>query len=142
MTIAHSTSQLSTATKLKVGCIIVKDDRIISIGYNGTPSGDDNNCEEYNDEGVLMTKETVIHAEANAIAKLAKSSESANGSIMFCTHSPCLSCAKTILVSGISEVYYSTDYRCSNGLKFLLDHNIRVQKIGWEEKLNWRDKCE
>ena len=112
MAVAETYASLSTAVRLKVGAIVVKDDRIISIGYNGMPSGWDNNCEDEvvdsfaGFEGAihntrLRTKPEVLHAETNAIAKLAKSNESGLGATMFITHAPCLDCAKLIYQSGI-----------------------------------------
>ena len=133
MDVAKRFAQLSTAERLKVGSIIVKDDRIISIGYNGTPAGWDNECEyaDYMDDGdfVLRTKPEVIHAEANAIAKLAKSSESGDGSIMFLTHSPCMDCAKQIFTAGIKKVYFGNNYRSDDGINFLKKCNVEVEKI-------------
>ena len=113
-------AECSTARRLHVGAIVVKDDRIISIGYNGMPSGWDNNCEDMFiiqdeispnvfslDKRVeLKTKPEVLHAETNAIAKLAKSNESGLGASMFITHAPCLDCAKLVYQSGINSVYY------------------------------------
>jgi len=122
-------SQLSTAKRLQVGAIIVKDDRIISIGYNGMPSGWTNEC-EYETENGLVTKDEVIHAEANAIAKLAKSSDSGQDATMFCTHAPCIHCAKMIYTSGISKVYYKQKYRTDDGLDFLNKCNVIVEYIG------------
>jgi dCMP deaminase len=106
MAVAETYASLSTAVRLKVGAIVVKDNRVISIGYNGMPSGWDNNCEDeiqYPDaEGItLKTKPEVLHAETNAIAKLARSSESGLSVAMFVTHAPCLDCAKLIYQSGI-----------------------------------------
>jgi len=121
-------SQLSTAKKLQVGAIIVKDDRIISIGYNGMPSGWTNECEHETENG-LITKDEVIHAEANAIAKLAKSSESGQDSVMFCTHTPCIHCAKMIYTSGIKKVYYKEQYRSTDGLEFLQKCNVTFENI-------------
>lgn len=125
----------STAIRKKVGAVIVKDDRIISIGYNGMPSGWDNNCEDekYEEDGfhvTLKTKPEVLHAESNAIAKLAKSSESGDGAAIFITCAPCLDCAKLIYQSGIKEVYYDEDYKSSDGVNFLNKcSDIKVQKI-------------
>jgi len=118
-------ASLSTANKLKVGSIIVKDQRIISIGINGTPSGWDNTCEDCNNK----TKPEVSHAEQNAILKLAKSNESGHGAVMFITHSPCMECAKSIYGTGISRVYYRHDYRDDSGILFLKKCNIPVKKI-------------
>ena len=112
--VARIYGQLSTATRLKVGCIIVKDDRIISIGYNGMPSGGSNVCEE---DG--HTKPEVFHAETNAISKLAKSTESGQGAYMFCTFAPCVDCAKLILQSGIKEFHFEHRYKSNAGLDLI-----------------------
>ena len=112
--VARVYGSLSTAERLKVGCIIVKDDRIISIGYNGMPSGASNVCEE---DG--KTNPAVIHAEANAITKLAKSTESGQDSYMFCTYAPCVNCAKLIMQSGIIKYYYEFDYKNDDGISLL-----------------------
>lgn len=122
--VAERFAQLSSAKRLQVGAIVVKDDRIISIGYNGMPSGWDNVCEH---EG--KTKPEVLHAESNAVAKLAKSSESGLGATIFVTHSPCIDCAKLIYQSGISNVYYKTSYRNDDGIKFLKKSNVEITKI-------------
>ena len=129
MRAAHIYAELSSARRLKVGALIVKDDRIISIGYNGQPSGWDNNCEVELEDGSLKTKPTVLHAEMNAISKLAKSSESGDGSSIFITHAPCMDCAKMIYQSGITNVYYATDYRDIAGKDFLKQCGIRVEQI-------------
>ena len=134
MRAAHVYAECSTAVRLKVGALIVKDDRIISIGYNGMPSGWDNQCETetYAEDGIqirLKTKPEVLHAESNAVAKLAKSSESGDGAVMFITHAPCIDCAKLIYQSGIKKVYYATDYRCNSGLEFLNKCGITVEQI-------------
>ena len=121
-------AECSTARRLKVGAICVKDDKIISIGYNGTPSGWSNECEE-KVNGTLKTKSFVIHAEANCIAKLAKSGGGANESIMFCTHSPCIECAKLIATSGIQKVYYITPYRSEDGINFLKECGVSVECV-------------
>lgn len=132
MTIAEQTAKLSTAKRLKVGSIIVKDDRIISIGYNGMPPGWTNVCEEkvWDTTGdyTLKTKPEVIHAEANAIAKLAKSSEAGAGSTMFLTHSPCIDCAKQIFTAGIKKVYFGEAYRSDQGVVFLQQCGVEVDE--------------
>ena len=128
----------SYAKRRKVGAVIVKDNRIISIGYNGMPSGWDNNCEDVvtpslpylqGDGPTLKTKPEVLHAESNAIAKLARSSESGNGASLFVTCSPCLDCAKIIYQSGILEVFYNQEYRSNDGIEFLTKCNIPVRKL-------------
>ena len=135
MDTAYRFSQLSSAKKLQVGAIIVKDDRIISIGYNGTPTGWDNECEDtlvsYDERdahnpldvrewtydsntkqySALKTKPEVLHAEANAITKVARSNESCESATLFCTHTPCIECAKLICQSGITTVYIGEPYR-------------------------------
>lgn len=137
MKVAETFAELSTARRLHVGAIVVKDDRIISIGYNGMPSGWDNDCEDViiptlpymqGDGPTLKTKPEVLHAETNAIAKLAKSTESGDGATMFITHSPCLDCAKLIYQSGIKSVYYRNTYRSDDGIEFLKKCNIEVNK--------------
>ena len=160
-------AELSHAKRLHVGAIVVKDDRIISIGYNGMPAGWDNNCEDKaysrGDEGGwidpdeikerwpfeevvhetqsddtvwthtrrynLKTKPEVLHAETNAIAKLARSSDSGLGADIFITHSPCLDCAKLIYQSGIRRVWYGAEYRDSAGPEFLRKSGVEVNKL-------------
>ena len=135
MDVAERFANLSTAKRLQVGAIVVKDDRIISIGYNGMPSGWDNCCEEEiiteyesHTDSALVTKAEVLHAESNAIAKLAKSPESGEGASIFITHSPCIDCAKLIYQSGIATVYYKNDYRSTQGIEFLTRSDIEVVK--------------
>jgi dCMP deaminase len=124
MEVAKTFANLSTAKRLQVGAIVVKDDRIISIGYNGMPSGWDNVCEH---EG--KTKPEVLHAESNAIAKLASSHESGKDATLLCTHAPCIDCAKLIYQSGIATVYYKNEYRSTQGIEFLKKSNINVERI-------------
>jgi len=129
--IAKEISSLSYAKRLKVGAIIIKESRIISIGYNGSPSGWPNICEELIKEGhreFLITTPETIHAEMNCLHKLAKSHESGDGAAMFCTHSPCLECAKGIFMSGIKEFYYENEYRANDGLIFLEKSGVFVEK--------------
>jgi dCMP deaminase len=133
METAQTFAELSHARRLKVGAIVVKDDRIISIGYNGMPSGWDNDCEEeflHEDGGTtLRTKPEVLHAETNAIAKLAKSNDSGNGATMFITHSPCIECAKLIYQSGINHVVYMQKYRDDAGVEFLEKSGVTVEQV-------------
>ena len=133
MKTAETFAELSHAKRLHVGAIIVKDDRVISIGYNGMPAGWDNNCEEViqhsDDTTSLKTKPEVLHAETNAIAKLAKSTESGLNATMFVTHSPCLDCAKLIYQSGINSVYYRNAYRSEDGIQFLKASKVIVEQI-------------
>jgi dCMP deaminase len=160
--IAHEVSKMSHAKRLQVGAVIVKDDRVISMGYNGMPAGWDNNCEdkdymsrdaggwlnpdeieekwpftdeeqgpyyEYTRRYRLKTKPEVLHAESNAIAKLAKSSESGLDASLFVTHAPCMDCAKLIYQSGISSVYYRNSYRDVAGVDFLRKSGIHVEEL-------------
>jgi dCMP deaminase len=140
MKTAETFAELSHARRLHVGAIVVKDDRIISIGYNGMPAGWDNNCEDEIVVAVvdgvpqreikeLKTKPEVLHAETNAIAKLAKSNESGMGATMFITHAPCLDCAKLIYQSGISHVLYRDAYRDTGGITFLEKSGIQVEQV-------------
>ena len=134
MKTAYVFAELSSAIKLKVGAVVVKDDRIISLGYNGTPTGWDNVCEleiiNFQDGSVqLKTKSEVIHAEMNALMKLACSTESGKGAAIFITHSPCMECAKGIYQTGITEVYYTEAYRNVDGIDFLQKCGITVEKL-------------
>lgn len=134
MKTAETFAELSHARRLHVGAIVVKDDRIISIGYNGMPAGWDNDCEDtiqHSDDTVtLKSKPEVLHAETNAIAKLAKSTESGDGAVLFVTHSPCLDCAKLIFQSGIRSVFYRNSYRSTDGTTFLERSGVTVEQIG------------
>lgn len=123
--------QLSKAVRKKVGCLIVKNNMIISDGYNGTPSGFDNTCEVSLDEfdpNALLTKSEVLHAESNAITKLAKSNQSSDGATMYITVSPCVDCAKLIIQSGIKRVVYGEIYRNADGVKLLSQANIKTNE--------------
>ncbi len=137
---AKRAAELSHARRLHVGAVVVKDDTVISYGYNGMPAGWDNNCEEEVVVAVvdgvpqkeikeLRTKPEVLHAESNAIAKLAKSMNSGLGADLFVTHSPCLDCAKLIYHSGIRRVYFNQNYRDDSGVKFLEKSGIEVVQI-------------
>ena len=156
---ADRVAQLSHAVRLNVGAVIVKDDTVISYGYNGMPAGWDNNCEDkvwdsgaggwlspeeiveqYPYEGWhehagrdvrygLKTKPEVLHAESNAIAKLAKSHNSGLGATMFITHAPCLDCAKLIYQSGIGSVLYRNSYRDTSGITFLEKSGVKVEQL-------------
>lgn len=154
MDVAERFAEESYATRLHVGAIVVKDNRIISIGINGMPSGWENVCEEqiylnefdnpfmsnsemekeypFEDEYGLYkmkSKPEVLHAERNALDKLARSHESGEDAMMFVTHSPCLECAKSIYGAGISEIFYRTEYRSDSGIKFLEKCGIKVTKL-------------
>ena len=126
---AMRTAELSHARRLHVGAVIVKDDTVISYGYNGMPAGWSNNCEDVLDDGTLKTKPEVLHAESNAIAKLARSHNSGVGADIFVTHAPCLDCAKLIYQSGISRVWFGSEYRDNSGIDFLQKSGIEVNKI-------------
>ena len=127
MKVAETYGVLSSATRLQVGCIIVKDDRIISIGYNGMPSGWSNVCEV---DG--RTKPEVLHSEANAITMLARSNESGLNAHLYTTHAPCMECAKLIHQTGIEAVIYKHKYREESGIEFLKKGEIVVLQIGDE----------
>lgn len=160
MDFAKRVAELSYARRLQVGAVIVKDDTVISYGYNGMPAGWDNNCEDtvldpgaggwlapeefdsmYPFEGKfwingqevdarygLKTKPEVLHAESNAISKLAKSSNSGIGADIFITHAPCMECAKLVYQSGIRRVFYSENYRDSSGVEFLKKSGVEVEQ--------------
>jgi len=134
MKAAEVYADLSSARRLHVGCVIVKDDTIIGIGYNGMPTGWDNNCEEEikwptGEIQFLKSKPEVLHAETNAIAKVAKSTNSCDGAALFVTHAPCLDCAKLIYQSGIKSVFYKNDYKNTEGVDFLKQCNVQVENM-------------
>ena len=115
----------SYCKRRQVGALIVKDRMIISDGYNGTPSGFENICEDENG----VTKPYVLHAEANAITKVAKSGNSSEGATLFVTASPCLECSKLIIQSGIKRVVYRDEYRLTDGIDLLRKAGIEVEKV-------------
>jgi dCMP deaminase len=125
MRAAYVYADLSHCVRKKVGCVIVKNDSIISIGYNGTPAGEDNCCEISPDE----SKPSVIHAEDNALRKLTRRTESAEGATMFVTACPCPMCAPRIRDAGIAHVYYVETYRSVDGKKYLEEHGIEVTQL-------------
>lgn len=129
MDIAIRTSKMSRAVRLQVGSVIVKDNRIISMGWNGTPAGWDNNCEYEEMPGQLKTKPEVLHAEMNALMKLARSTESGLNASMFITHTPCINCAKGIYQAGIKEVYYNENYRENDGVDFLKKCGVEIKNV-------------
>ena len=135
---AKAYAQLSYAKRLKVGAVLVKDDRIISVGYNGMPSGVDNTCEDYVQDGPiaeLVTKPGLVHAEMNVIAFAAKNGMSTNQCIMIITHSPCFECSKLIIQSGIKKVLYETEYRLTEGLDFLRECGVEVERIYGQQEI-------
>jgi len=156
MKMAQLTAELSYAKRLQVGAVIVKNQQVIGTGYNGTPAGWDNECEYkvwdkgaggwldpeeieakypyeawHEDAGrnvryALKTKPEVLHSEMNALMKVARSTESSDGATLFCTHAPCIDCAKAIYQSGINSVYFRNHYRDDSGLKFLEKSGVSV----------------
>lgn len=145
MDFAQLTSTLSYAKRLQVGSVIVKNDQIIGTGYNGMPRGWDNTCEFethytmttptdttfYNEDGKMIglkTRPEVIHSEMNALMKVTQSTESTKDAVLFCTHAPCIDCAKAIYQAGITTVYYKEDYRSSDGITFLRRSGINVNQ--------------
>ena len=139
MNIAELTAKLSYAVRLNVGAVIVKGNQILATGYNGMPSGWENVCEVIIPEQIdsetrtitpsrLVSKPEVLHAERNALDKVAASNESTQGATLFVTHSPCLECAKSIYNTGISDVYYKHDYRSNDGIEFLKKTGVKVHK--------------
>lgn len=140
MKVAEVYAQLSSAERLKVGCVAVKNDTIIGIGYNGMPSGWDNRCEIDIPEVVdlqsrvisqaqTVTRPEVLHAESNCLAKIARSTNSSEDAYLFITHAPCLNCAKMIYQAGIKSVFYRNDYRENEGVDFLIKCDIDVQQV-------------
>ena len=119
----------SYCQRRQVGALVVKDKMIISDGYNGTPSGFENVCEDENN----VTKPYVLHAEANAITKLARSNNNSDGSTLYVTASPCIECAKLIIQSGIRRVVYGEKYRLEDGINLLKRANIEVKYINLNE---------
>ena len=124
MEMAELAAKQSYANRLKVGALAVKDHRILSIGYNGTPPGMDNNCE--GSDG--LTNRNVIHAEMNALYKMARDGQSALDSTLFITHAPCFECSKAILSTGIKNVYYRNSYRDMSGIDLLVSQNVKVEQ--------------
>lgn len=116
-------SENSYCQRRRVGALIVKDKRIISDGYNGTPSGFENVCEDEDH----LTKPYVLHAEANAITKIARSNNNSDGSTLYVTDSPCLECSKLIIQAGIRRVVYAREYRLTDGIELLRRAGIEVE---------------
>lgn len=128
MEMAKVAAKQSYAKRLQVGAIAVKDHRILSVGYNGTFPGADNNCENLID-GKLVTKKEVIHAEMNLIYKLARDGESGADADLFITHAPCFECAKAILSVGFKKVWFRNEYKSDEGIQLLKANGIDVEKV-------------
>jgi len=128
MKMAKEWAKLSHANRLKVGSLIVKDGMIISDGFNGTPTGFDNQCEDESNE----THWYVLHSEANAILKCARNGISCKGGTMYLTYSPCKDCAKLIFQSGISRLVYNEKYRDNSGIDFLKESNVDIHYLNNE----------
>ena len=129
MRMAEELSKLSYAERKKVGCLIVKDTQIISEGYNGTPTGFDNACEYYSHVDEMYTKPEVLHAESNAITKLARSTNSSSDSTLYVTLAPCFDCSKLIIQAGVKRLVYKDTYR-KDGLSLLNKAGIDISQIG------------
>ncbi len=145
MDIAELTAKLSYAKRLNVGAVIVKGNQILSSGYNGMPSGWENNCEYEIPEQIdsesrtitpahLVSKPEVLHAEMNALMRLAASSESSRGASLVITHAPCLDCAKAVYQAGIETIYYKYDYRSNAGIEFLQKTGVKVINVSNYDK--------
>lgn len=150
MNIAELTSTLSYARRLKVGAVIVKNNQIIGTGYNGMPAGWDNNCEITISESLdpdsrtitssqLVTKQEVLHAEMNCLMKVAQSTESSKGSMLFTTTAPCIECAKAIYQAGVDTVIYKAVYRSNDGLDFLRKCNIKLTQYRESQSKDYSD---
>lgn len=125
---ARAYARLSHAKRLKVGAVLVKEDRIIAVGYNGTITGGSNVCEEIID-GELVTVPEVIHAEMNVICFAAKNGISTKDATLIITHSPCYNCSKTLVQAGVKEILYETEYRDTSGIDLLRSHNVKCGSI-------------
>lgn len=136
MRMAFIWSENSYCKRRKVGALLVKDKMIISDGYNGTPSGFENVCEDENN----ITKPYVLHAEANAITKVARSNNSSEGATLYVTSSPCIECAKLIIQAGIRRVVYAENYRLSDGLDLLKRANIELVSVEIEKIVTGEDE--
>ena len=135
MDIAERWGKMSHAKRKQVGCIIVKDNQIISDGYNVTPNGFDNNC-EFSTRFGLETKAEVLHAESNALTKLAKSTQSSDGATVYITLMPCYDCAKLMIQSGIKRVVYKEEYRDASGINILEKAGISISCLTLQAQHN------
>ncbi len=129
MDVARRAAERSKAVRLKVGAVVVSTDRVMAVGYNGTPKGWDNCCETTLDDGSLVTKPEVIHAEMNALFKFLNNGVSTKGATMFMTLSPCIECAKALHLANLTAVYYLEDYRTQAGVEFLRRNGCEVRKL-------------
>lgn len=131
MDFARRVAKQSVSRRSLVGAVVVDaNNDILSYGWNGTPSGEDNNCEIENDDGTLTTKPEVLHAESNALSKLLKSGRgSTNGGTIYVSYSPCMECSKLILQAGLKRVVYETEYRVTSGLDLLRRRGVEVEQI-------------
>lgn len=129
MQMAYIWSENSYCKRRKVGALLVKDKMIISDGYNGTPSGFENICEDENN----VTKPYVLHAEANAITKVARSNNSSDGATLYVTSSPCIECSKLIIQAGIIKVVYADSYRLNDGINLLIRANIEIVAVNMDK---------
>lgn len=121
---ADAVAYMSYCKRNQVGAVIVHGHTIV-YGYNGTPAGEPNDCEDVNEDGTLVTKSIVIHAEANALLKLGEvGAVPDDNTVMFCTLAPCTGCAEKIVAAGIKTVYYTTPYRCMDGVDYLRKHGV------------------
>jgi dCMP deaminase len=136
--LALRVAQMSQAKRLQVGCVLIKNDSIISFGWNGMPTGWNNNCEIWNDSLELVTKPEVLHAESNCLMKVAKSTESSVNSTLYLTHSPCIHCAKMVYQAGIIRLVYLNKYRSDDGLNFLQQCSIQVEKFNYDNHITTR----
>lgn len=140
---AYAYSELSYAVRLKVGAVLVKDDRIISVGYNGMPSGGSNVCEiqsKVDPTAPLATKPQVVHAEQNVIAFAAKNGIATEGATLVITHSPCFECCKLLIQAGIKHIYYDQEYRDTDPIQFLRDYSITIERIDQWAEPNYHPK--
>ena len=135
MRMAHELARLSTAQRAKVGALIVRDTHILSEGYNGTPVGFSNDCEYYDHGDQFCTKRVVIHAESNAITKLAKSTSSSDGATLYVTLAPCFDCAKLIVQAGIKRVVYEKKYN-EDGLDLLYKAGVNYTRTSTKEVIH------
>lgn len=133
MDISERVSEMSYGRRLKVGAVIVKGDNLISMGWNGMPSGMDNNCEDEHEDGSLSTKPEVLHAESNSLMKLLKEGGiSPVGATIYTTYSPCPECAKLIKQAGITRVVYRNNYRLLDGIEMLRELDVPVEQLKGE----------